>query len=155
MNSVQNLRYTNITDDSYKLLATKTILNPGEEDEFECFGYKRDWLKTVLTHFISILFLGFPYLVGHWKPEWRIKWYRSRCPLFFADYVLIQQKSDGDTSNPEIAEIRVKNVAENFIHQYVHKSDMFSDEFNSDSGKKIFFKKKKKKTFYCPVGLVA
>lgn len=136
-NISSDVRYFNINDEAVKLRSTKTILNPGEDEEFECFGYKRDWFKTVLTHIISILFCGLPYLIGHWKPEWRIKWYRSRCPLFLADMVLIQERSDVnniDTVTPEVAEIIVKNVSENFIHQYVHRSDLLPEDFNSSSG---------------------
>ena len=65
------------------------ILNRGEDTEFECRGYRRNLLKTVITHVISILCFGIPYLIAHWKPDWKIKWYRNRCPLSKADTVMI------------------------------------------------------------------
>ena len=125
-----------IDQDSYKLLATKTVLNHGEEDELECFGYRRDKFKTFLAHLVSILCLGFPYLVAHWKPEWSLKAQKSKCPLFFADSVLVQERSpdaDSDASSPSVAKIVVKHVADDFIQQYTHRSDLLSDGNMSSS----------------------
>ena len=67
----------------------RAILNRGEDTEFECKGFRRNLLKTVISHIISILTFGIPYLIGHWKPDWEIKWYNSRCPLSKADKVIV------------------------------------------------------------------
>ena len=34
---------------------------------------------------------GVPYLIGYWKPNWSIKWFRSKCPLFLADSVILEE----------------------------------------------------------------
>ena len=70
----------------------KAILNPGQDTEFECKGFKRNVPKSVCAHLISILCLGIPYLVGHWKPDWKIRWHRTHCALYYADTVMITPK---------------------------------------------------------------
>ena len=72
-----------------KLSMERAILNRGEDNEFECKGFKRDLPKTVITHIISILTFGIPYLIGHWKPDWKIKWFNRSCPLAQADKVVV------------------------------------------------------------------
>ena len=67
----------------------RAIINRGEDTEFECKGFKRHLPKTVITHIISILTLGIPYLIGHWKPDWKIKWFDKSCPLAQADKVVV------------------------------------------------------------------
>ena len=66
-----------------------SILNRGEDTEFECKGFKRSLLKTVISHLISILTFGIPYLIGYWKPDWKIKWYNNSCQLTEADKVMV------------------------------------------------------------------
>lgn len=121
-----------IDQESYKLLANKTILNPGEEDELECFGYRRDFFKSFCAHIISICLLGVPYLIGHWKPEWKLKAHKTRCPLFLADTVLVFDRNSQDDLK-EVCSIVVKHVGDSFIHQYIHKSDLLPDESSSSS----------------------
>jgi len=102
----------------------------GEEDELLCYGYRRDIFKSIFSHIISILLAGFPYLVGYWKPEWRIKWFRSKCPLFLADTVLLE---DTSTEEQKVAKVTVIDVADNFVQRYVHKSDLLPEDYMSSS----------------------
>ena len=111
-------------------MATKVILNIGEDEELECQGYKRHIGKTVLTHVLSLLFLGLPYLVGYWKPEWQIKWFRSVCPLVQADTVLIKDLNTEDQACSVIPIVSEK-VTDEFICQFIHKSE--DEEIVSDS----------------------
>ena len=77
-----------------RLSLSKTVLNTGDQnEELECFGYKRNIYKSVLAHFLSLISLGIPYLIGYWKPEWEINWHRSLCPLVQADTVLLKEKN--------------------------------------------------------------
>ena len=71
------------------------MLIKGEEDELTCIGYKRDTFKSIFSHIISILLAGVPYLIGYWKPNWSIKWFRSKCPLFLADSVILEEIATG------------------------------------------------------------
>jgi magnesium-transporting ATPase (P-type) len=113
---------------SYRLFATKTILNYGNDDEVECIGYKKDRLKSLFTHIVSILLVGIPYLIGYWKPAWKVKWHRSVSPLFNADTVLLREKTLGDA---QIVPISIKHVSEHFIPRYIHKSDLNCDSSSS------------------------
>ena len=115
--------------DRFKLLATKTILNPGEDEELECFGYKRNTSKSIVAHLISILCVGIPYLIGYWKPEWQINWFRSICPLVQADTVLLKDKNEGQES--AVVSIKRQKVTGDFLAQYIHKSD--EEDLASDS----------------------
>ena len=94
--------------------STRTTLNPGEDDQVKCFGYKRSVLKTFFAHAISILLLGIPYLVGRWKPNWSIRWFYSKCFLKEADIVLIQDLSD----DFEIVPIHIVEVDSLFPNAY-------------------------------------
>ena len=67
----------------------RAILNRGEDTEFECQGFRRSLLKTVISHIVSILTLGIPYLIGHWRPDWKVKWYNNKCLLSKADKVMV------------------------------------------------------------------
>ena len=137
-------------------------MNAGDQnEELECFGYKRNIYKSVLAHFLSLICLGIPYLIGYWKPEWEINWYRSLCPLVQADTVLLKEKnsegkiklffkrrlfskkivkityifSKGETgtsaSGAAVVPITSQNVSADFIAQYVHHSD--DEDLASDS----------------------
>lgn len=80
----------------------RAILNRGEDTEFECKGFKRNLTKTVITHILSILTFGIPYLIGHWKPEWKIKWFNTSCPLIQADKVVVTPIFGNDASSTHI-----------------------------------------------------
>ena len=94
-----------INTERIRLTLFKTVLNAGDQnEELECFGYKRNIGKSVLAHFLSLFCLGIPYLIGYWKPEWEINWYRSQCPLVQADTVLLKEKnSEGNTVGQKIS----------------------------------------------------
>ncbi len=102
----------------YRLFATKTILNPGEDDELECYGYRKNVLKTIFTHLISVLMLGTPYLLAYWKPTWKIAWFCSKCPLYKADTVLLKQVESNDVF---VEKIQIKPVSDDFPSQFTHK----------------------------------
>lgn len=103
------------------MFATKTILNPGQEDEFECYGYRRHLGKSIVAHVISILLCGIPYLIAYWKPDWKVAWYRSPCPLFAADTVLLHDVV-GLGHHSAVIQVKVTPVGENFPRQYTHRS---------------------------------
>ena len=97
------------------------VLNAGQEDEFEILGFRRSRLRWVLAHCLSVLLLGFPYLVGYWKPEWRIKWYHRRCPLHRADTLLVL---DGD---PVVTPITIRPATADTPSEFIHRENGGSD----------------------------
>ena len=93
----------------------KAVLNHGEEEECEIRGFKRSRLKCILGHVLSILFIGIPYLIGHWKPNWRVVWFHSPCPISKADKILILS-GHSDTSVEDVKEVPVND---NFPEQHI------------------------------------
>ncbi|KAM8902124.1 putative cation-transporting ATPase 13A5 isoform 2-T2 [Lycaon pictus] len=66
------------------------LLNPGEENELEVFGYRTQNLRRALCLVTSILTCGFLLLVFYWKPQWRVWANCIPCPLQEADTVLLK-----------------------------------------------------------------
>ncbi|CAH1240758.1 ATP13A3 [Branchiostoma lanceolatum] len=76
------------------------LLNHGTEDEMECQGYKTNSYKACLCLCLVVLCGGGPVgvllamLVFRWRPDWKLRATKSRCPLYRADAVLLKDISD-------------------------------------------------------------
>lgn len=68
----------------------RALLNPGEENELEVFGYETQNLRRVLCLLISVLTCGVLLLVFYWKPQWRVWATCIPCPLQEADTILLR-----------------------------------------------------------------
>lgn len=68
----------------------RALLNPGEENELEVFGYQTQNLRRALCLVASILTCGILLLVFYWRPQWRVWAYCIPCPLQDADTVLLR-----------------------------------------------------------------
>lgn len=51
----------------------QVTLNAGEDDQVVCRGFRLNPVKAFFAHFLSIVLLGIPYLVGYWKPAWQVR----------------------------------------------------------------------------------
>ncbi|XP_042334293.1 polyamine-transporting ATPase 13A2 isoform X2 [Sceloporus undulatus] len=58
----------------------------------EVSGYQRKAWKVALCRLLSVLTLGLPLLVFHWKPRLELQAKCSRCPLRQANWVLIRDQ---------------------------------------------------------------
>nr|XP_028597190.1 cation-transporting ATPase 13A2 isoform X3 [Podarcis muralis] len=58
----------------------------------EVTGYQSKTWKIILCHFFSLLTLGIPLIVFHWKPHFKVRAKCSRCPLHQADWVVIRDQ---------------------------------------------------------------
>lgn len=83
------------------------IVNHGTEEEISVLGYRRSWMKTFLTSFVTFLFAGFPYLIGRWKPKWRLACTSYKCRLKEAQKVLIVVQETQDVFVEDIVEEEV------------------------------------------------
>ncbi|KAM8953104.1 putative cation-transporting ATPase 13A4 [Pelodytes ibericus] len=73
------------TQDGYTAL-----LNEGEENEMEIFGYKTIQYRRVLSIIGYIVSFGILWLLFYWKPEWEV-WSRcEQCMLQEADVILLR-----------------------------------------------------------------
>ncbi|XP_034233916.1 probable cation-transporting ATPase 13A3 [Thrips palmi] len=65
------------------------VLNQGDEDEIEVYGYTRCWLRTSLTWAFVILTLGLLRLLLHWYPHWLLQATHRPCTLDKAEKLLV------------------------------------------------------------------
>ncbi|ELV13358.1 putative cation-transporting ATPase 13A5 [Tupaia chinensis] len=68
----------------------RALLNPGEENELEVFGYHTQNLRRALCLIASTLTCGALPLVFYWRPQWRVWANCIPCPLQEADTVLLR-----------------------------------------------------------------
>ncbi|XP_053566194.1 probable cation-transporting ATPase 13A4 isoform X2 [Bombina bombina] len=66
------------------------LLNTGEENEMDIFGYKTNTFRKVLCIFGYIFTLGFLMLFFYWKPEWHVWAHCVPSSLEEADVVLLR-----------------------------------------------------------------
>ncbi|XP_077610491.1 putative cation-transporting ATPase 13A5 [Crocuta crocuta] len=68
----------------------RALLNQGEENELEVFGYRTQHLRRALCLVTSVLTCGTLLLVFYWRPQWRVWANCNPCPLQEADTVLLR-----------------------------------------------------------------
>nr|XP_017820271.3 probable cation-transporting ATPase 13A5 isoform X2 [Callithrix jacchus] len=68
----------------------RALLNQGEEDELEVFGYRDQNVRKSLCFVASVLTCGALLLVFYWRPQWRVWANCVPCPLQEADTVLLR-----------------------------------------------------------------
>jgi len=95
----------------------KAVLNEGQEDEFTVHGFKRSLPRTIIAHLLSLLLVGVPYLVGYWKPGWRVKWTRVRCTLHQADTVLVSDAAHDQTVEPVVIVPAPQDAPGDYVHR--------------------------------------
>ncbi|XP_068137273.1 probable cation-transporting ATPase 13A4 isoform X2 [Hyperolius riggenbachi] len=67
----------------------RALLNEGEDNEMEIFGYRKVQWRTVLCLAGYIFSLGLLWLLFYWKPEWSVWTCCTQCTLEDADVVLL------------------------------------------------------------------
>ncbi|KAL4220880.1 hypothetical protein ACF0H5_019146 [Mactra antiquata] len=107
-------------EDSGRLLADNTILNQGTEDELNCYGYKDDKFKKGVFYLLVVVTFGLILLLLYWKPELECYFKKSRCPLYKADSVLLEDQYH----QKYVVEIKYFNIADEL-------SD-FNDAYNRE-----------------------
>uniref|UniRef100_A0A8C2VQ19 Cation-transporting ATPase n=1 Tax=Chinchilla lanigera TaxID=34839 RepID=A0A8C2VQ19_CHILA len=68
----------------------RALLNQGEENELEVFGYHTQTLRRAVCLVFSVLTIGVLQLMFYWRPEWRVWATCFPCPLQEADTVLLR-----------------------------------------------------------------
>ncbi|KAM5292237.1 putative cation-transporting ATPase 13A5 [Ctenodactylus gundi] len=68
----------------------RALLNQGEENELEVFGYHIQKLRRALSLAASVLTCGVLQLMFYWRPEWQVWANCVPCPLEEADTVLLR-----------------------------------------------------------------
>ncbi|KAF6384390.1 ATPase 13A5 [Rhinolophus ferrumequinum] len=68
----------------------RALLNQGEENELEVFGYQTQNVRRVFCLIASVLTCGALLLLFYWRPHWRVWASCIPCPLQEADIVLLR-----------------------------------------------------------------
>ncbi|XP_040205463.1 probable cation-transporting ATPase 13A4 isoform X1 [Rana temporaria] len=66
------------------------LLNEGEENEMETYGYKQQSCRRAACVFGYVFSCGFLWLLFYWKPEWHVWAHCIPCSLQEADVILLK-----------------------------------------------------------------
>ncbi|XP_069583235.1 probable cation-transporting ATPase 13A4 [Ranitomeya imitator] len=106
------------------------VLNEGEENKMEIFGYKSETWRKILCIHGYILSLGFLKLVFYWKPELDVWCHCVPCNLADADTVLLQTGEFKDYIKKTVIQVNLntKTKTGSFVtgdeNSYICKSIM-------------------------------
>ncbi|XP_014218278.1 probable cation-transporting ATPase 13A3 isoform X2 [Copidosoma floridanum] len=81
-------------------------VNPGEEDQMEIYGYKRNTVYTAATWFLIIITGGALRLFFHWTPRYMLYTTHSKCSLEQAETVLLIEKFQGKHTSYYVKKIK-------------------------------------------------
>ncbi|XP_053378847.1 polyamine-transporting ATPase 13A3-like isoform X2 [Mercenaria mercenaria] len=108
------------TSNLSRLLADSAILNRGTEDELHCYGYQEDKVKKFFFLFLVVVTFGLILLLLYWKPELECYLKKSKCALYKADTVLLEDHFQ----QKYVCPIKTFNLEEELSE--------FSDAYNRD-----------------------
>lgn len=89
-------------------LLNRAVVNRETEEEITIIGYRRSWIRTIFSCILTVLLGGLPYLVGRWKPKWKLTCTSYQCRLKVAQRILIIVKETLDVFVEEICEEEVE-----------------------------------------------
>ena len=95
----------------------RVTIQSESDEKAELSGHRRNLIKTITFHAASLLLVGIPYLVGHWYPQWQVRWTMSRSTLLSADVFLVIDE-DGDVSVVKVEKVDVSGH-QDFPEEYV------------------------------------
>jgi len=97
------------------------VVNKGTEEEMSITGYRRSWIRTICSYILTCLLGGVPFLLGRWKPKWKLKFTSYQCRLKMAQRVLIVAK---ETLEVFVEEIIDEEVDSQFPNAYTILGEM-------------------------------
>ncbi|XP_052286292.1 polyamine-transporting ATPase 13A3-like isoform X2 [Dreissena polymorpha] len=103
-----------------QLLPDNTTLNAGTEEELQCYGYADSKRKRLLFYVLVVLTLGVVLLLIYWRRELECYLKKSRCTLYRADTVLLQDQFGQNY----VCSIKSLNLADE-LHE-------FNDSYNRE-----------------------
>ncbi|XP_023338513.1 probable cation-transporting ATPase 13A3 isoform X5 [Eurytemora carolleeae] len=109
------LGYETMTHSPSLSSAARSVIDKGTEDESTITGYRRNILKSLVSHFLSLVLCGIPYLLAKWKPRWRLSATCSICPIALSDRLLIAPKESQDMY---IVSVQSELVGPNFPSRF-------------------------------------
>ncbi|XP_063410075.1 polyamine-transporting ATPase 13A3-like [Mytilus trossulus] len=128
-----------------QLLANRTVINDGTEDELLCYGYCYSRWRVIVFPFLVLFTGGFILLLMSWKPQLQCYLRKKKCSLQSADHILVQDAFH----NCHVCEIKVINFAAGIpsdvgLSQPVPPVDDTSSESSESSDKALLVEKRQK-----------
>ncbi|XP_071146694.1 polyamine-transporting ATPase 13A3-like isoform X1 [Mytilus edulis] len=128
-----------------QLLANRTVINDGTEDELLCYGYCYSQWRVIVFPFLVLFTGGFILLLMSWKPQLQCYLRKKKCSLQSADHILVQDAFH----NCHVCEIKVINFAAGIpsdvgLSQPVLPADDTSSESSESSDKALLVEKRQK-----------
>ena len=90
----------------------RCLLSQGTDQELLITGYRRSWVRTVVSLVVSVLLAGVPCLVGRWRPRWRLLATSCQCALREATRILV--------CNTESLDLSIEDVVEEEVDREFH-----------------------------------
>ncbi|XP_051165501.1 polyamine-transporting ATPase 13A3 isoform X1 [Leptopilina boulardi] len=87
-------------------------INPGEEDQMEIYGYKRNAIQTATTWCLIVITGGLLRLIFHWVPHLMLQATHSKCLLEEADTVLLIEKFQDKHTSYYVKKIKTLTAQE-------------------------------------------
>ncbi|XP_043280695.1 polyamine-transporting ATPase 13A3 isoform X2 [Venturia canescens] len=81
-------------------------INPGQEDQMEIYGFRRNQKYTLITWFLIIITGGLLRLIFHWVPRLMLLSTHSKCRLEEADTVLLIERFQGKHTSYYVKKLR-------------------------------------------------
>ncbi|XP_015114846.1 probable cation-transporting ATPase 13A3 isoform X1 [Diachasma alloeum] len=106
-------------------------INPGEEDQMEIYGYKRNKARTIATWFFIIITGGLLRLVFHWVPHLMLLATHSQCPMEEAETVLLIERFQGKHTSYYVKRLRTMTAKE--MSKNIDEDSLIDEPF-SDAG---------------------
>ncbi|XP_003695012.1 probable cation-transporting ATPase 13A3 isoform X1 [Apis florea] len=117
-------------------------INPGEEDQMEIYGYKRNKIFTVITWFLIIITGGLLRLVFHWIPHLMLLATHSKCQLETADTVLLVERFQGKHTSYHVKKLKTL-AAEDILSKPFDGKSLLDNEPWMENGSMITIKEVK------------
>lgn len=127
-------------------------INPGEEDQMEIYGYKRNHVLTAITWFFIVVTGGILRLVFHWVPRLMLQSTHSKCPLDEADTVLLVEKFQGKHTSYHVKKLKTL-AARDVMNMPFDGESLIDNEPWMDNGSMITIKEEKEELLTLSVHL--
>ncbi|XP_053974573.1 polyamine-transporting ATPase 13A3-like isoform X1 [Hylaeus volcanicus] len=121
-------------------------VNPGEEDQMEIYGFRRNKLLTAVTWFLIIVTVGLLRLVFHWVPRLMILATHSRCRLEDADTVLLVEKFQGKHTSYYVKKLKTLS-AQDVLNKPFDGESLMDNEPWVENGSMITIKEEVKEEY--------
>ncbi|XP_014299673.2 polyamine-transporting ATPase 13A3 isoform X1 [Microplitis demolitor] len=106
-------------------------INPGEEDQMEIYGYRRNKIFTIITWLLIVATGGLLRLVFHWVPHLMVRATHSKCSLDEADTVLLIERFQGKHAYYYVKKLKTLTAAD--VSKNALDSETLIDESWNDA----------------------